>query len=405
MKVPLASNGLTRRQISDAIDVLKSGNLTMGRNVEKFEEAMAQYVGAKHFVMLNSGSSANLALVESMLRPASGNPELSPGDEVLVPAIAWPTTVWPLFQLGLVPIFVDVDERTLAIDLGSAEKAVELSDRVRGIFPIHPLGYGIAASELDAFCLKHNLILINDVCESLGSFPEGRHAGSSGLGSTFSFYFSHHITTMEGGGVATNQDSVADDLRSIRSHGWSRDRLDRENWDSKSLSRDKHFNFVSAGYNLRPMEIQAATGISELEALDGYVLQRRKIAQQISETASQIGLAVVGSDTFSDHKGIGHSWMHIPVKVESEGYSALDLRRELSKRGIDNRPVLTGNFLRQPAASRYLRSSGKIDGFPVADRVADTTFLVSCHHSLSDAQVSYMRQALEDSVAVLSRAD
>ena len=401
MRVPLASNGLTNRQIADAIEVLESGDLTMGRRVAQFEQAMAQYVGAKHFVMMNSGSSANLALVESLLRPASGNPELSRGDEVLVPAIAWPTTVWPLVQLGLVPTFVDVDEGTLAIDLVAAEKAVESSPRVRGMFPIHPLGFGIEAHKLGAFCEKHNLVLINDVCESLGSFPSGKHAGSSGLGSTFSFYFSHHITTMEGGGVATNHDSVADNLRSIRSHGWSRDRSDREEWDSKSLVSDKHFNFVSAGYNLRPMEIQAAMGISELTALDSYIARRREIAKAVSGAISSIGLGVIGGDTFGDRQGIGHSWMHIPIRLEDSRYSAADLRRELSRRGVENRPVLTGNFLRQPVASSYLRGSGRPDQFPAADRIASNAFLVSSHHSLSDAQVNYMCEALVESATAL----
>lgn len=249
LKVPLASSGLRDQDIKSAIEVLNSGNLTMGDQVKKFESAMASYLGSKYFVMVNSGSSANLAMIEAAVRPVRSKPSLLPGDGVLVPAIAWPTTVWPILQLGLKPVFVDVDASTLAIDLELAQDVINSSPiPIRGLFPIHVLGRGLCTDDLESFARKNDLLLINDVCESLGSWDGNRHAGLGGAGGSFSFYFSHHITTMEGGGIATNDLEIADDLRSIRSHGWSRDRSDAATWVPDNADMNSRFLFVSTGF-------------------------------------------------------------------------------------------------------------------------------------------------------------
>lgn len=190
MRIPLASTGLRPVDVENALKVLNSGNLTMGKEVKAFESAMAAYLKCDEFIMVNSGSSANLAMVEALLRPAKSKPRLHPGDKILVPAIAWPTTIWPLIQLGLIPVFVDVNSQNLAIDLISAQEVVNKSGgSVKGIFPIHPLGYAIPNSTLENFVDNNGLVLINDVCESLGSWSEGRHAGSSGIAGSFSFLF------------------------------------------------------------------------------------------------------------------------------------------------------------------------------------------------------------------------
>ena len=162
--------------------------------------------------------------------------------------------------------------KTLALNLTEAQ---ELIDKARipvaGLFPIHPLGYAIPPSLLDEFTKKNDLILISDVCESLGSWSEGMHAGTSGIAGSFSFYFSHHITTMEGGGVATNDSEIADDLRSMRSHGWSRDRSDVREWTAQISNNDAKFLFVSTGYNVRAMEIQAVIGSSQIKEISNYI--------------------------------------------------------------------------------------------------------------------------------------
>ena len=168
MRVPLASSGLRESDIELINQVLRSGNLTMGTEVKKFEKLMCEYLKVKHFVMVNSGSSANLLMFEALLRPTKSKPRLHLGDGILVPAIAWPTTIWPIIQLGLVPIFVDIDPKTLAIDLIKAQDLIDSTKiPVAGIFPIHPLGFAIPPSHLKKFIEKNNLLLLNDTCESL----------------------------------------------------------------------------------------------------------------------------------------------------------------------------------------------------------------------------------------------
>lgn len=400
MKIPLAYSGLRDIDIEAVTNVLKSGNLTMGLEVKKFESTMANYLGAKHFIMVNSGSSANLLMVEALLRPTVTKPMLSPGDSVLVPAIAWPTTIWPLIQLGLNPIFVDVDPKTLAIDLLLAQKLIDLSKiQVRALFPIHPLGFSISPSELVDFTERNNLILINDVCESLGSWSEGVHAGTIGIAGSFSFYFSHHITTMEGGGIATNDSNFADDLRSMRSHGWSRDRSDVANWTKEVSSNDSKFLFVSTGYNVRPMEIQAAIGSLQIKDLDYFVTKRRDIARRITAAVDGTQLSIIGSQTLlSSELERSNSWMLIPIKVNgiNAGSRKKRILAALTDFEIETRPVLTGNFLAQPAVQRITRNLIDPKQYEVASEITETTFLVGAHHDFSDDQVEFLCAKLQE---------
>ena len=400
MKIPLAYSGLRDIDIEAVTNVLKSGNLTMGLEVKKFESTMANYLGAKHFIMVNSGSSANLLMVEALLRPTVTKPMLSPGDSVLVPAIAWPTTIWPLIQLGLNPIFVDVDPKTLAIDLLLAQKLIDLSKiQVRALFPIHPLGFSISPSELVDFTERNNLILINDACESLGSWSEGVHAGTVGIAGSFSFYFSHHITTMEGGGIATNDSNFADDLRSMRSHGWSRDRSDVANWTKEVSSNDSKFLFVSTGYNVRPMEIQAAIGSLQIKDLDYFVTKRRDIARRITAAVDGTQLSIIGSQTLlSSELERSNSWMLIPIKVNgiNAGSRKKRILAALTDFEIETRPVLTGNFLAQPAIQRITRNLIDPKQYEVASEITETTFLVGAHHDFSDDQVEFLCAKLQE---------
>jgi CDP-6-deoxy-D-xylo-4-hexulose-3-dehydrase len=404
MRVPLASSGLRKSDIDAVMRVLESGNLTMGNEVKKFEAKMSNYLGVRHFVMVNSGSSANLLMIEALMRPAVTRPRLNPGDSVLVPAIAWPTTIWPLIQLGLNPLFVDVDPNTLALDLVAAQKLIDTSRiPVKGIFPIHPLGYAIPPSELEKFTSRNELILINDVCESLGSWSEGKHAGTSGLASSFSFYFSHHITTMEGGGVATDDDALADDLRSMRSHGWSRDRSDVSTWNAQVSSNDSKFLFVSTGYNVRPMEIQAAIGSLQIVEIDNFVSKRREIAHRVCQALSGTQLSVIGENAFQNAESAKtNSWMLIPIQVKGPNFA--ERKRQILERlaslEIETRPVLTGNFLSQPAIQRITRHAVDPNSFKVAAEITESAFLVGAHHDLSEEQIAFLCNSLRDASSI-----
>ena len=399
MKIPLAVNSIREPDIQAAIQVLRSGELTMGKMVKTFEKQMQEYLRVKHFVMVNSGSSANLAIIEALMRPVSGNPKLIPGDLVLVPSIAWPTTVWPLIQLGLQPIFVDVEADSLSIDLQQAQVAIsESRQRIAAIFPIHVLGRAIPNSDLKHFADKNNIIVVNDVCESLGSWESEIHAGTGGIASSYSFYFSHHITTMEGGGIATNDDQLADDLRSIRSHGWSRDRFDSKIWEKSESEINSKFLFISTGFNIRPMEIQAAIGISQIRDIDKFIDARRRIASSVSAVLHGTRIKLLGEEYLNGLKDSrSHSWMLLPLKIEKKGATLEELlliKNEvllmLREYGIESRPALTGNFLAQPALQRIIGNRQVPSEFPQATLITASTFLVGCHHDFSEEQIKYM---------------
>lgn len=367
----------------------------MGEMVRTFEREMAAYLGAEEFIMVNSGSSANLVVVEALLRPSQGSPRLLPGSRVAVPAIAWPTTVWPVIQLGLEPHFVDIDLATLAL----SDETLRQSGSVESdaaVFLIHPLGRSIA---LDGFGGKkatesRSQILLSDVCESLGSWQGDRHAGSDGLASTFSFYFSHHITTMEGGGVATNDLELAEDIRSIRAHGWSRGRRDESKWTQDIHPTDSKFLFVTSGYNVRPMEIQAAIGLAQLEDLDSFVLRRQEIAADVNEVVAKLqNLELVGGGS-GDSKA--NSWMLMPFRIAAGGKGhrrekALDF---LAGLGVETRPVLTGNMAKQPSVRRLLDNSIEPADFPNASIADEEMFLAGCHHDFTDGQVKHLKSSL-----------
>lgn len=397
MRIPLASSGLRAEDIAIAIDVLQSGNLTMGQHVRNFEDRMAEYLGVSDFVMVNSGSSANLAIFEALLRPTKSAPKLEEGDGVLVPAIAWPTTIWPIIQLGLHPVFVDVEPDTLAIDLEKAQQLINMGRRnIKAIFPIHPLGYGVKPEKLNSFSKSNNLVQINDVCESLGSWYGSTHAGTSGLAASFSFYFSHHITTMEGGGIATNDEEFADDLRSIRSHGWSRDRKDALTWSKNLTQNDSKFLFVSTGYNIRPMEIQAAIGASQIRDIDEFISKRRNIARKVFESVQGSELSIVGFEKINETSNSReHSWMLIPVQCKSSSQKN-KIVKYLNGLEIETRPVLTGNFLSQPAIERIDKHHENPQNFPVANLISDTCFLIGAHHDLTTEQIDFLCESMKN---------
>jgi CDP-6-deoxy-D-xylo-4-hexulose-3-dehydrase len=395
LKIPLASSGLEPEDIEAVIETLRSNSLTMGARVRAFESRMTEYLGARHFVMVNSGSSANLAMIEALLRPSRSEPYLRPGDGVLVPAIAWPTTVWPVLQLGLRPVFVDIDPETIMLDLDSAAEVMKThGDFVRAIFPIHPLGRAIDPQALADFCKRHSLVLISDVCEALGSWRGGHHAGFGSLASSFSFYFSHHITTMEGGGVATNDSAFADDLRSIRSHGWSRDRTDAGSWLGMSNDVNSRFLFVSAGYNIRPMEIQAALGLGQIGRIDSYIRRRVTIALRVAEGLADTRLRLLGSDTLRDDPR-SNSWMLLPITAPNPPAAQAALRY-LESVGVETRPILTGNFTAQRSLQRLLGRAINPRDYPQADHVSSHSFMVGCHHHFSDNQVQYLVQSVRN---------
>jgi len=253
--------------------VIDGGFFTMGPEVAAFEEAFAAYHGMKHAVMVNSGSSANLAAISSQF--FIKNNTLKRGDEVIVPALSWSTTYHPLQQYGLKLRFVDIELDTLNMDVGRLEEA--LTPRTRMIVAVSILGNPAALQTMRDFADRHDLIFMEDNCESLDAELDGRKCGTFGDINTFSFFFSHHISTMEGGMVLTGDLETCHLARALRAHGWTRD-LPADSPVFERLGSDHYeaYRFILPGYNLRPMELSGAVGREQLKKLPQMTAQRRR---------------------------------------------------------------------------------------------------------------------------------
>lgn len=396
-KFRLAADSFDQDEIDAVTAVMKSGRYTMGEQVQLFERELAEWLGVKHCLMVNSGSSANLLMVESLLRRSLREGSLKPGDEVLVPALAWPTTVWPVLQLGLTPVYTDVDPQTLAIDVASAERS--LSPRTKAMCLIHVLGLSADMNAIGRFCERHGLILIEDCCESFGSFFEGRHVGRFGACGSLSHFFSHHLTTMEGGTVLTDDSELYDDLKSFRAHGWIRDRADREDWIRRYPDLDPRFFFVTTGYNVRPMELQAAVGRVQLKKIDGFLARRDQLAALVEEARQQNApaLRLIGSEFMSagsSRETRRHSWMNFPFQIDkSTGLTRQKVMQTLEEHGVETRPIIAGNLSKHPANEKIQTITR--DQLEICDGILDRGFMIGCHHQFSEAHIETLVKAFK----------
>lgn len=397
---PLAINTFDREEIEAVRAVMASGRMTMGERVRAFEREFAAWTGARHAVMVGSGSSANLIMVEAMLRRTVGETPWQVGDEILVSALSWPTTVWPLVQLGLVPVFVDIDPDTLAIDLGSAADA--LGAKTKGMFLTHVAGHVPDMSAYLAFCRTHGLVLLEDACESLGGHCDGRHSGTFGSAGSCSFYFSHHISTIEGGLLVTSDAELYDDMKSARAHGWVRDRADKETWLEQYPEIDERFMFVMPGYNVRPMELQAAIGSVQLRKLDDMLERRERLASKVDgwlrRSAPWLTLAgrsrLLEEGAKQTRQGRTHSWMTLPLllapgaPIKKQALAAL-----LGELQVETRPIIAGNLARHPAMRQIVSRSAP--SLAECDEVFARGIMIGCHPVPAPGSLETLERAIE----------
>jgi len=269
----LAASTWGKEEIEALQEVITSGRFTMGPKVAEFEQAFSAYFGKKYGIMVNSGSSANLVAVAALFFKKD-NP-LRAGDEVIVPAISWATTYHPLQQYGLRLKFVDVDLQTLNIDERLLEKA--LTPKTRMVVGVSILGNPAPLGALRKFSDKHGLYFLEDNCESMDAEVDGKKTGTFGDLNTFSFFFSHHISTIEGGMVLTDDEELAHLTRSMRAHGWTRDLPENTTlYDRKSSDYFEAYRFILPGYNVRPTDLNGAIGLQQIKKLPAFTEQRRR---------------------------------------------------------------------------------------------------------------------------------
>ena len=392
MTYELASPTWNDDEIDVAISVLRSGELSMGAQVSNFEREFAEYIGTKYAVMFNSGSSANLGMVAAM-RYFKGS-KIQEGDEIIVPSVSWSTTYYPVNQAGFVLNFVDIDPETLSMDINLVKQAI--NEKTRAIFAVNLLGNPAQLLELKALADEHNLYLIEDNCESLGAKISNKRTGSFGLAGAHSFYFSHHICTMEGGMVTTDSKELMEALVSIRAHGWTRG-LEKDNsvYPKSENEWEDLFRFVLPGYNLRPIELSAAIGRVQLKKFGGFLSERRKNAAKFQEIFGN-------SSDFRIQQEVGESsWFGFSIVLTGklEG-KRTELIKFLTDKGIATRPIVAGNFAKNPVMKHLIHS--QIPPLPNSDFIDTNGFFIGNHHFDVSTHLLNIRKLIESFVEGLN---
>lgn len=352
----------------DAINrVVSSGKFTMGEEVKTFEREFAKFFGVKYAVMSNSGSSANLLMIASLV--LSGR--LNPGDQIIVPAVSWSTTYYPVTQYGLILKFVDIDIDTLNYDLKQLENSINF--KTKAIFVVNLLGNPNDFDVIQDLASKYDLLIIEDNCESLGAKYKGKYTGTFGVLGTFSTFYSHHISTMEGGVTVTNDEVLYSIMLSIRAHGWTRNLTDENPIYQKSPDPFyESYNFILPGYNLRPLEIEAAIGLEQIKKIDNIVSQRRENAAYFLSQLKSIPWLKI-------QKEIGESsWFGFSLILDkASNLKRSEVLKALKDNNIDVRPIVAGNFTRNPVI-KYLPHE-IFEDLRNADQAHDLGYFVGNH--------------------------
>ncbi|QWD60423.1 DegT/DnrJ/EryC1/StrS aminotransferase family protein [Polynucleobacter sp. MWH-UH35A] len=378
-KYPLATATWDESEYQALQDVISSGMFTMGPKVAQFEKDFAKYIGSKYAVMVNSGSSANLLMVAALFYTKNARLKLSPGDEVIVPAVSWSTTYYPLYQYGLKIKFVDIDLHTLNYDLEQLSQAI--GPNTRAVVAVNLLGNPNDFTKLKTIIGDRDIVLIEDNCESLGAEFEGKKAGTFGVMGSFSTFFSHHISTMEGGLVVTDDEELYHILLSLRAHGWTRN-LPKENHVCGTKGDDpfeESFRFVLPGYNVRPLEMSGALGIEQVKKLPHLIAERRKNGALLQKALANHSDLLIQTE-------IGHSsWFGFSLIIKpGSSLTRKDLVKKLTDLGFECRPIVTGNFAKNEVV-KYFNSEvhGQLKNAEHVDRSG--LFIGNHHYSISDA--------------------
>ncbi|HEY3490296.1 MAG TPA: DegT/DnrJ/EryC1/StrS family aminotransferase [Candidatus Deferrimicrobiaceae bacterium] len=382
---PLSMATYGVEEILQALDSMCNFRTTMWEKTREFEQRFAEYQGCREAVMVNSGSSADLLL--SFLLTSPPDNRLKPGDEILVPVVTWPTQVWSPLMAGLKVRFVDVDPATLNLSIEDLER--KISPKTKAIFLVHVMGNPCDMDRVLALAEKHGLPVIEDCCESLGSEWDGRKVGNFGVGSAYSFFFSHHMTTMEGGMVVTDDAETADRLRVLRAHGWLRN-VEASHVHLDGCGIDPRYAFVNWGFNVRPTDLQAGFGLEQLKRLPGFTERRLALAARFFAFVDRVpclSRPAVGAKA-------APIWMSLPIMLGDDApFSRDEITAWLEGEGIETRPIIAGNLQRQPVAKLFDCFDGT--PYPGADRVHDRGFYIGLSPMTSDETMGRLIERFE----------
>jgi CDP-6-deoxy-D-xylo-4-hexulose-3-dehydrase len=378
-KIPLAVPPFGTEEVLEALESMLARKTTMGDKVKKFEKKFADYVGSKYSLMVNSGSSANLLALSILSNPYLRDKRIKTGDEIITPAVTWATTVSPIVNIGAIPNFVDVGLNDFNIDADKIESAI--SKKTKAIMIVHLLGCPCDVHKIREIAQKNDLWLIEDSCEAHGARYKKQHVGSFGDISTFSFFASHHITTMEGGMIVTNNAELYDIGKSIRTFGWTRDMGKKKQIETSYPHIDPRFLFVNIGYNFRPTELQGAFGIHQIAKLDGLVDIRIKNAEYWNRVFSPLKKYIRTSQT---KRGYKNSYLFYPITVVKNEYFTRDeLVQYLEKHRIETRPIMTGNIVEQPVSKIIkFKTTGDLKN---SQYIMRNSFAIGNHHEMNES--------------------
>ncbi len=397
--IPVTGKVFDEKELSAAVTASLDFWLTSGEMVSEFESQLTKTIGGRNAFMVNSGSSANLLAVTSLTSRNHGERRLRPGDEVITVAAGFPTTVTPILQNGLLPVYVDIDLSTYVANADKIEEAI--TNKTKAIVMAHTLGNPFDLSRVCKIAESNNLWLIEDNCDALGGEYNGKKLGSFGDLSTLSFYPAHHITTGEGGAVIANKVTHKRILESIRD--WGRDCwcpsgcdntcLKRYDWKLGGLPEgyDHKYTYSHLGYNLKSGEIQAAIGLAQLKKLDQFVSIRRRNWEFLNASLKELeDLLILPSATANSKP----SWFGYALTIKDECKISRDsIVKELNKAGIGTRLLFGGNLLRQPA---FEGSPQRVVGDLVnTDRVMKDTFWIGVWPGITEEMVDYMSKSLK----------
>ena len=368
---PLIENPFSDDDIIKGINVLKSKQLTLSKETKNFEKEFTVKLKSNYSLMVNSGSSANLLALQCLINPYRKN-RLMKGDEIIIPTLCWSTSLWPIVQSNLKPVFVDINPNTLNIDEQQLEK--KITHKTKAILLVNVLGNSCDMNKIMKIKKKYNLILIEDNCESLGSKYKKKYLGTYGDFSSFSFYSSHQISSGEGGMICCKDKNDYNIIKSLRSHGWSRGTSFENEIYKKNKFLDKRFIFFNSGYNLRPTEVSAAIGHNQFKRMDKLIKIRNFNRKKIIKSLLNNSYLKNKIDFYYENKFVNPSWFGLSIKILIKNINKKIIIKKLENNGIETRPIISGNFADQPAAKIYNISIKQ--KFPNTDKVYNSSFFI-----------------------------
>ncbi len=403
--VPVSGKLIGREEIQFAVDACLDGWFTTGRFAEQFEKKFAKFMQQRFCILTNSGSSANLLAISALTSPQLGDRRLVPGDEVITVAAGFPTTINPIIQNGLVPVFVDVNLDDYGIDVDQMEKA--WSPRVKAVMLAHTLGNPFNLEKVTAFVKKHNLWFIEDCCDAVGSTYKGKMVGTFGNIATTSFYPAHHITMGEGGSVLTNSPKLKKIIESFRDWGrdcWCAPGVDntcgkRFDWQKGELPHgyDHKYIYSHIGYNLKLTDMQAAIGLAQLKKLNKFIQQRKNNFQFLYENLEPLNEFLILPEPA---KNSDPSWFGFPIRVKKKSpISKTEIVQRLNSRNIGTRLLFGGNLTKQPFYHNVpARVFGNLDN---TDSVMNDVFWIGVQPNMDNSRKKYVTSELRKIMRVI----